>query len=163
MLSCINFTVFSFVMVSNNKKVYTISECYVASILSNNINIQSPWMMSLEIFGSVCAAAADYRQIRYRPSIPAGASKDFINEYNNTSQSLYKFTKNFVFGKKFSYISFFIYLWNEWDWTYRRIGRGLFTLFKPCDVSGLWKSTQFLLEFALHVLPLVSLVHILWL
>ena len=42
--------------------------------------------VSLEIFGSVCAAAADYRQIRYRPSIPAGASKDFINEYNNTSQ-----------------------------------------------------------------------------
>ena len=40
----------------------------------------------LEIFGSVCAAAADYRQIIYRPSIPAGASKDFINEYNNTSQ-----------------------------------------------------------------------------
>ena len=55
-------------------------------LLSNNINIQSPWMMSLKIFGSVCAAAADYRQIRYRPSIPAGASKDFINEYNNTSQ-----------------------------------------------------------------------------
>ena len=55
-------------------------------LLSNNINIQSPWMLSLEIFGSVCAAAADYRQIRYRPSIPAEASKDFINEYNNTSQ-----------------------------------------------------------------------------
>ena len=52
-------------------------------LLSNNINIQSPWMLSLEIFGSVCAAAADYRQIRYRPSIPAEASKDFINEYNN--------------------------------------------------------------------------------
>ena len=27
-----------------------------------------------------------HRQIRYRPSIPAGASKVFINEYNNTSQ-----------------------------------------------------------------------------
>ena len=78
--------------------------------LYKNINIQSPWMLSLEIFGSVCAAAAaDYRQLRYRPSIPAGASKDFINEYNNTS-NLYKFTKNFVFGKTFSYISFFIYV-----------------------------------------------------
>ena len=55
-------------------------------LLSNNINIQSQWMLSLEIFGSVCATAADYRQIRYRPSIPAGASKDLINEYNNTSQ-----------------------------------------------------------------------------
>ena len=71
------------------------------------------WMLSLEIFGSVGAADADYRQIRYRPSIPAGASKDFINEYNNTSQFFTKnfnFTKNFVFGKKFSYISFFIYI-----------------------------------------------------
>ena len=28
-----NFTVFSFIMVSNNKKVCTISECYVASIV----------------------------------------------------------------------------------------------------------------------------------
>ena len=55
-------------------------------LLSNNINIQSPWMLSLEIFRSVCAAAANYRQIRYRPSLPAGASKDFINEYNNSSQ-----------------------------------------------------------------------------
>ena len=55
-------------------------------LLSNNINIQSPWILSLEIFWSVCAAAADYRQIRYRPSIPAGASKDFIKECNNTSQ-----------------------------------------------------------------------------
>ena len=55
-------------------------------LLSNNINIQSPWMLSLEIFGSVCAAAADYRQIRYRPSVPAVASKDFVNKYNNISQ-----------------------------------------------------------------------------
>ena len=55
-------------------------------LLFNNINIQSIWMLSLEIFESVCAAAADYGQIRYRPSIPAGASRDFINEYNHTSQ-----------------------------------------------------------------------------
>ena len=68
---------FSFVMVSNNKKVCTISECYVLLQLPNNINKHSPWMLSLEIFGSACAAAADYRQIRYRPSIPAAASKDF--------------------------------------------------------------------------------------
>ena len=86
MSSCRNFTVFSFVMVSNNKKVCTISVFCCFYCLIKNINIQSPWMLSLEIFVSVCAAAADYRQIRYRPSIPAGASKDFINEYNNTSQ-----------------------------------------------------------------------------
>ena len=46
-------------------------------LLSNNINVHSPWMLSLEIFGSVCAAAADDRQIRCRPPIPAAASKDF--------------------------------------------------------------------------------------
>ena len=33
MSHCMNFTVFSFIMVSNNKKVCTISECYVASIV----------------------------------------------------------------------------------------------------------------------------------
>ena len=27
---------------------------------------QSPWMLSLELFGSVCAVAADYLQTRYR-------------------------------------------------------------------------------------------------
>ena len=73
MSRCMNFTVFSFVMVSNNKKVCTISECLLL-LLSNNINKHSPWMLSLEIFWSACAAAADYRQIRCRPSIPAAAS-----------------------------------------------------------------------------------------
>ena len=43
-------------------------------LLSNNINKHSPLMLSLEIFWSACAAAADYRQIRCRPSIPAAAS-----------------------------------------------------------------------------------------
>ena len=76
-------------------------------LLSNNVNKQSPSMLSLEIFGYVCAAAADYWQIRYRPPIPAAASKTFKNEYNNTSQFS---TNSFVFGKKFSYISFFIYI-----------------------------------------------------
>ena len=33
MSRCRNFTVFSFVMVSNNNKVRTISECYVTSIV----------------------------------------------------------------------------------------------------------------------------------
>ena len=33
MSRCMNFAIFSFVMVSNNKKVCTISECYVASIV----------------------------------------------------------------------------------------------------------------------------------
>ena len=45
------------------------------------------------------------------------------------------------------------------DWTYQRICWCLFTLFRPCDITGLWKSTQFLLEFALRIL---SLVHLLW-
>ena len=108
MSSCRNFTVFSFVMVSNNKKVCTISKCYVL-LLSNNINIQSPWMLSLEIFGFVCAAAADYRQIRYRPSIPAGASKDFITEYNNTSQFFTSSRKNRV-RIFFSHIFHFLHI-----------------------------------------------------
>ena len=86
MWSCKNFTVFSFVIVFNNKKKFVPYQSIMLLLLSNNINIQSPWMLSLEILGSVCAAAADYRQIRYSPWIPAGASKDFINEYNNTSQ-----------------------------------------------------------------------------
>ena len=56
------------------------------------------------------AAAADYRQIRYRPSIPAGASKDFINEYNNTSQFFTSSRKFRVRKKVFIYFIFYIYL-----------------------------------------------------
>ena len=80
-------------------------------LLSNNINIQSPWMLSLEIFGSVCAAAAaaDYRQIRYRPSIPAGASKVFVNEYTNTSQFFTSSRKNLCSEKSF-HIFHFLYI-----------------------------------------------------
>ena len=79
-------------------------------LLSNIINIQSPWMLSLKIFGSVCAAAADYRQIRYRPSIPAGASKEFINEYNNTSQFFTSSRKISCSEKVFIYFILYIYL-----------------------------------------------------
>ena len=75
-------------------------------LMCNNINIQSPWMLSLEIFGSVCAAAADYRQIRYRPSIPVGASKDFIDEYNNTSQFFTSSRKISCSEKSFHTINF---------------------------------------------------------
>ena len=65
----------------------------------------------------------------------------------------------FRVSEKSFHIFHFIYIFiNEWDWTYRRICRCLFTLFRPCDVTGLWKSTQFLLEFALHL----CLVYILW-
>ena len=78
-------------------------------LLSNNINIQSPWMLFLEIFGSVCDAAADYRQIRYRPSIPAAASKDFINEYYNTSQFFTSSQKISCFEKSF-HIFHFLYI-----------------------------------------------------
>ena len=81
-------------------------------LLSNNINIQSPWMLYLEIFGSVCAAAAaDYRQISYRPPIPAGASIVFINEYNNTSQFFTRSRKISYSEKSFHIFHFFyIYL-----------------------------------------------------
>ena len=76
-------------------------------LLSNNINIQSSWMLSLEIFESVCAAAAaDYRQIKYRPSTPAGASKDFINEYNNTSQFFTSLRKISCSEKSFNIFQF---------------------------------------------------------
>ena len=78
-------------------------------LLSNNINIQSIWMLSLEIFGSVCAAAAEYRQIRYRPSIPAGASKDFINEYNNTSQ-FFTSSRKISWSEKGFHIFHFLYI-----------------------------------------------------
>ena len=67
------------------------------------------WMLSLEIFGSVCAADADYRQIRYRPSIPAGASKDFINEYNNTSQ-FFTSTRKISCSEKSFHIFHFLYI-----------------------------------------------------
>ena len=77
-------------------------------LLSNNINIQSSWMLSLEIFRSVCAAAADYRQIRYRPSIPAG-SKNFINEYNNTSQ-FFTSSRKISCSKKSFHILHFLYI-----------------------------------------------------
>ena len=78
-------------------------------LLSNNINIQSPWMLSLEIFGFVSAAAADYRQIRYSPATPAGASKDFINEYNNTSQFFTSSRKISCLQKSF-HIFHFLYI-----------------------------------------------------
>ena len=78
-------------------------------LLSNNINIQSPWMLSLEIFGSVRAAAANHWQIRYRPSIWAGASKDFINEYNNTSQ-FFTSSQKISCSEKSFHIFHFLYI-----------------------------------------------------
>ena len=78
-------------------------------LLSDNINIQSPWMLSLEIFGSVCAAAADYRQIRYKPSIQAGASKDFINEYNITSQ-FFTSSRKISCSEKSFHVLHFLYI-----------------------------------------------------
>ena len=58
--------------------------CFYCLIISTyNPHGWSNW----KYFGPhVRAAAADYRQIRCRPSIPAAASKDIFNEYNNTSQ-----------------------------------------------------------------------------
>ena len=102
-------------------------------LLSNNINRQSPWglkfgsvcaleifgsvcaleifgsVCALEIFGSVCVAAADYRRIRYRPSIPAGASKVFINEYNNTSH-FFTSSRKISCSEKSFHIFHFLYI-----------------------------------------------------
>ena len=67
-------------------------------------------MLSLEIFWSSCAAAADYRQIRCRPSIPAAASLDIFNEHNNTSNSVQVNVKFRVRKKVFIYFIFYICL-----------------------------------------------------
>ena len=56
MSRCRNFTISSFVMVS--KKKFVPYQSVMLLLLSQNINKQSPWMLFLEIFGSVCAAAA---------------------------------------------------------------------------------------------------------
>ena len=101
-------------------------------ILSNNINIQSPWMLSLEIFGSVCAAAADYRQIRYRPSIPAEACKVFINEYNNTSQL-------FTSSRKISRSEFFFHIFH------------FLSIFKTNGTELIDESADVCLHFSGHV------------
>ena len=76
-------------------------------LLSNNINKHSPWMLSLEIFWSACAAAGDYRQIRCRPSMPAAASLDIFNEYNNTSQFC---TRHKISCSIFFYIFHLLYM-----------------------------------------------------
>ena len=54
MSRCVNFTVFSFVMVIKKFVPY---QSVMLLLLSNNINKHSSWMLSLEIFGSMCAAA----------------------------------------------------------------------------------------------------------
>ena len=101
------------------------------SLYTNNINIQSPWMLSLEIFTFVCAAAADYRQIRYRPPIPAGASKDFINEYNNTSQ-LFTSSRKISCSEKSFYIFYFL-------------------IFKTNEIELIGESADVYLHFSGHV------------
>ena len=104
-------------------------------LLSNNIDI-SPWMLSLEIFGSACAAAADYRQIRYRPSMLTGASKDFINEYNITSQFFTSSRKISCLEKRFHIFHFLC--------IFKRMGLNLSAnlpmfvyILRPCDAKGL--------------------------
>ena len=76
-------------------------------LLSNNINKHSPWMLFLEIFWSACAAGADYRQIRCRPSIPAAASLDIFNvlRLHNSVQVNVKFRV-----EKDVYIFHFLYM-----------------------------------------------------
>ena len=127
-------------------------------LLSNNINIQSPWMLSLEIFGSVCAAAAYYRQIRYRPSIPAGTSKDFINKYNNTSQ-FFTSSQKILCSEKSFHTLHFLYVFKT---------NGTELIDESVDVclhfsghvtsQAFERVLSFLLEFALHVLPLVRIL-----
>ena len=133
--------------------------CVMSLLLSNNINIHSSWVLSLETFRSVCpAAAADDRQIRCSPSIPEAASKDFSNDFYNTSQYFIQVHVIFRFGKKlFIYFIVCIYLkqmrldspTNLW-WHF------------SVDVRSPTFDrvfSQFLLEFALRIRPLV---YILW-
>ena len=129
-------------------------------LLSNNINIQSPGMLSLEIFGSVCAAAADYRQLRYRLSIPAGACKDFVNEYNNTSQ-FFTSSRKILCSEKSFHIFHILYIFKTNGTELIDESADVCLHFSGHVTSQAFEraSTQFLLEFALHVLPLV---HILW-
>ena len=100
----------------------------------------------------VCAAAADYRQIRYRPSIPAGASKDFINEYNSTSQ-FFRSSRNISCSEKSFHIFHFVYIFKT---------NGTELINESADVclhlsgnvtsQAFERVLSFLLEFALHVL-----------
>ena len=78
-----------------------------------------------------------------------------ITTLHNSLQVHKKFS---VQKKVFIHSIFYIYL-KQMGLNLSTNLRCLFTIFRPCDVTGLWKSTQFLLEFTLHVLPLV---HILW-
>ena len=108
MSRCMNFTVFSFVMVSNNKKKCLPYQSVKLLLLSNNINKHSPWMLSLKIFWSACAAA-DYRQIRCRPSIyrwqhPKTFSTNIITLHNSVQVNV----KFYVRKKVFIYFIFYM-------------------------------------------------------
>ena len=127
-------------------------------LLSNNINIQSPWMLSLEIFGSVCAAAADYRRIRYRPTIPAGASKVFINDIITLHNSLQDHEKISCSERSFHNFHF-LYIFKT---------NGTELINESADVcfnfQAMWrhrplKECSVLVEICVNVL---SLVYILW-
>ena len=119
MSRCMNFTVFSFLMVSINKKVLPYQSVMLI-LLSNNINKHSPGMLSLKIFLSACAAAAaDYRQIRCRPSIPAAASEDILTNIIILHNSVQVNVKFRVRKKVFIFFIFYIYL--------KRMGHNLST------------------------------------
>ena len=79
-------------------------------LLSNNINKHSPWILSLEIFWSACAAAADYGQIKCIPSIPAAASKDFSTNIITLHNSVQVNAKFHVRKKVFIYFIFYVRL-----------------------------------------------------
>ena len=127
--------------------------------LCNNINKHSPWMLSLEIFGSACAAAADYRQIRCWPSIPAAASKDLKPNIITLHSSLQVCVKFSVRKKVFIYFIFYIYL--KW------MGLNLSTNL-PMFVytfEAMWRQRP-LKEYSVFVgiraFVILSFVHLLW-
>ena len=76
-------------------------------LLSNNINKHSPWMLSLEIFWSACAAA-DYRHAdrKYRRQHPKTFSTNIITIHNSVQVNV-KFR---VRKKVFIYFIFYICL-----------------------------------------------------
>ena len=79
-------------------------------LLSNNINKHSPWILSLEIFWSACAAAAYYWQIKCIPSIPAAASKDFSTNIITLHNPVQVNVKFHVRKKVFIYFIFYVCL-----------------------------------------------------
>ena len=70
-----------------------------------NINIHSPWMLSLEIYGYVFAGDTNDQQTKCRRPPQAAASKDVLNEKKITSHNVLQVY--LIFGLE---LKVFIYL-----------------------------------------------------